>query len=63
MNDKDFLNHVEKSVFETMLEGCFIEAHLGYEKYNPGNWQVRLNAEEVARLLDMAKAKTKEKNT
>jgi hypothetical protein len=58
MDDQVFLKYMEKSIFETMLEGCLIEAHLGYETYNPGVWRVSLNAVEVARLLDMAKTQT-----
>ena len=57
MTDKEFLDYVEQQLFSVMLSGCSIEDHVGYKEYDPGSWRVGLSAEQVARLLDMAKGK------
>jgi hypothetical protein len=57
MNDKELLDYVEQMMFMAMLNGCLIEDHLGYTIFAPGSWSVRFRADEVARLLDMAKGK------
>jgi hypothetical protein len=57
MDDQELLDYVEKAMFDAMLNGCFIEDHLGYNKYDPSTWRVGLTAGQVARLLDMAKGK------
>ena len=57
MDDKELLNYVERKTFQTMLEGCEIMNHLGHQEHEVGSWSVRLRADEVARLLDMAKEK------
>jgi hypothetical protein len=59
MDDQELLDCVEQELFDAMLNGCFIDSHLGYTKYDTASWQVALRADIVARLLDMAK----EKNT
>lgn len=57
MDDQEFLDYVEKLMFVAMLNGCYTLDHLGYTDYAPGSWAVTLRADEVARLLDMAKGK------
>lgn len=57
MDDQKLLDYVEQALFDAMLDGCFIEDSLGYKMYSPRTWRVGLNAEQVARLLDMAKGK------
>jgi hypothetical protein len=59
MDDQELLNFVEQAMFHAMLEGCFVMSNIGYTDFEAGSWSVRLSADEVARLLDMAK----EKNT
>ena len=57
MDDQELLDYVEQELFEVMLNGCDIDSHLGYTKYDTASWQVALRADQVARLLDMAKAR------
>ena len=64
MNEQseELLDFVEQQMFHAMLNGCSTLDHLGYTDITAdsvGSWSVRLRADEVARLLDMAK----EKNT
>lgn len=62
MTDQELLEYVETKTIEKMLSGCDIEDHLGYKKYEPGNWAVTFRADTMCRLIDMAR-QTKEKNT
>ena len=57
MDDKEFLDYVEEEVFHKMLAGVAVLDHLGYTKFEAGSWAVTLRADEVSRLLDMAKGK------
>jgi hypothetical protein len=60
MDDKELLNYVELMTFTAMLNGCSTLDHLGYTDITAdsvGSWSVSLRADEVARLLDMAKDK------
>lgn len=59
MDDKELLDYVEQELFYKMIDGAATRDHLGYTDYAAGSWAVTLRADEVARLLDMAK----EKNT
>jgi hypothetical protein len=58
MDDKELLDFVEQMLFSVMLSGCSTLDHLGYTDYAPGTWAVTLRADEVARLLDLAKGNT-----
>ena len=55
MNDKELLEAFESRVFYTMFNGCFIDTHLGNSKHNTGSWSVTLRADELSRLIDLAK--------
>jgi len=61
MDDQELLDYVEQKIFCKMIEGCDILDHLGHKKFDSGCWSVSMRADEVARLLDMAKM-TKENN-
>lgn len=54
-SDQDFLDRIENKVMYTMFSGCAMDDHLGYEKYDVGSWAMNLRADEVCRLLDLAK--------
>jgi hypothetical protein len=58
MTDEGLLDFVEQRMFERMLEGCAMCDHLGVS-YDVGVWSVSFRADIIARLLDMAKEKTK----
>ncbi len=55
MNDEELLNYVEAKVIEKMLDGCEIDDHLGYKKYDVGAWSVSFRADTLSRLIDMAR--------
>lgn len=55
MTDEEFLESVEARVIYTMLSGCEMETHLGYKKHDPCSWAVTLRADELNRLIDLAK--------
>jgi hypothetical protein len=56
MTDEEFLFFLERKVFLKMLDGCLIDDHLGNKKYDVGSWSVSLRADQLSRLIDMAKA-------
>jgi hypothetical protein len=56
MTDEELLEKFEAMVLYTMLEGCLIDDHLGRSKYEVGAWSVSLRADQLSRLIDMAKA-------
>ena len=55
MTDKELLNFVEQKLFHVMIEGAACHDHLGYTDFAPGSWAVSFRADEIARLLDLAK--------
>ena len=55
MNDQELLERVERMAFLKMLEGCEMDDHLSRNKYCVGLWSVTLRADELCRLIDMAK--------
>jgi hypothetical protein len=55
MNDQELLEYVETKVIEKMLDGCYIDTHLGNKKYDAGSWSVSFRADTLSRLIDMAK--------
>lgn len=55
MNDQEFLERIETLVMYRMLSGCEIDDHLHNKKYDVGSWSVGLRADELCRLLDLAK--------
>jgi len=55
MIDQKLLEYIEYKVFDSMLDGCRVETHLGYKHHDPGRWSVCLRADHLSRLLDLAK--------
>ena len=55
MNDKELLNFVEQQLFHVIIEGVATLDHIGYTDFAPGSWAVSFRADEIARLLDLAK--------
>jgi len=55
MIDQKLLEYVECKLFDSMLDGCRVETHLGYKHHDPGRWSVCLRADHLSRLLDLAK--------
>ena len=55
MTDEQLLDSLEARVMYTMLSGCEMDSHLGRTKYDPGSWAVSLRADELCRLLDLAR--------
>jgi len=55
MIDQKLLEYIEYKVFDSMLDGCRVETHLGYKQHDPGRWSVCLRADHLSRLLDLAK--------
>lgn len=58
MNDQEFLERIEHKLIYQMFEGCLCDEHLG-NKVDPASWGVSLRADEMSRLLDMAKGSRK----
>jgi hypothetical protein len=56
MTDQEFLDAVEARVLFAMLNGCAMDDHLGRKVFDPAPWVVTLRADQMSRLLDMAKA-------
>jgi len=56
MTDQEFLDAVEAKLFFAMLNGCAVDDHLGRKVFDPKPWAVTLRADQMSRLLDMAKA-------
>lgn len=55
MTDEELLRRLEHRLFDTMLEGCLIDDHLGRNHYDVGAWVVRMRVDELSRLIDMAR--------
>jgi hypothetical protein len=58
MTDEELLAMAEARVIFAMLEGCMLYDHLGRKVYAPGSWVVTLRADQVSRLIDMARGNT-----
>jgi hypothetical protein len=58
MTDKEFLEWLEAKALYAMFSGCFVSDHLGEKKYDVGCWSVGLRADELSRLVDMARSNT-----
>jgi hypothetical protein len=58
MTDEELLVMVEARVLFAMLEGCMMDDHLGRKVFDPGSWVVTLRADQVSRLIDMARGNT-----
>ena len=58
MTDKEFLEMLECRVMSVMFNGCFTQDHLGEKKYDIGCWSVGLRADELSRLIDLARSNT-----
>ena len=55
MTDDELLNQLEHRLFDTMFEGCLMDDHLGRNRYDVCAWGVRMRADELSRLIDMAR--------
>jgi hypothetical protein len=55
MTDKELLDRLEHRLFDEMFEGCLLDDHLGRNHYDVGAWGVRMRADELSRLIDMAR--------
>jgi hypothetical protein len=58
MTDEELLAMAEARVIFSMLERCMLDDHLGRKVYDPGSWVVTLMADQVSRLIDMARGNT-----
>ena len=55
MTDEQLLTRLEQRLFQTMFEGCWTDDELGREHHDTGSWIVRMRADELSRLIDMAR--------
>jgi len=55
MTDQEFLDITEEKLCFVMLNGCATDTHLGRKKVDPSSWAVTLRADDLSRLLDLAK--------
>jgi hypothetical protein len=58
MTDEELLAMAEARVIFAMLEGCMMDDHLGRKVFDPGPWTVTLRADQISRLIDMARGNT-----
>ena len=58
MTDEEFINAVEARVLFAMLQGCEMDDHLGRKVFDPSPWVVTLRADQISRLIDLARGKT-----
>jgi hypothetical protein len=58
MTDEELLAMAEARVIFAMIEGCMMDDHLGRKVFDPGPWSVTLRADQVSRLIDMARGNT-----
>jgi hypothetical protein len=58
MDDEELLEMVEMRVIFAMLQGCDMDDHLGRKVFDPGPWVVTLRADQISRLIDMARGNT-----
>ena len=58
MDDADFLDLIERRVMYVMFSGCEVDDHLYNKTRDVGSWSISLRADEVGRLLDIAKRGT-----
>jgi hypothetical protein len=55
MTDEELLDAIEAKVLLAMLQGCEMDDHLGRKVFDPGSWVVTLRADQMSRLIDMAR--------
>jgi hypothetical protein len=55
MSDDELLDRLEHRLFDTMFEGCLMDNHLGRTAHYPGEWSVSMRADQLSRLIDMAR--------
>jgi hypothetical protein len=58
MTDEEFLDAIEARVLFAMLQGCAMDDHLGRKVFDPAPWVVTLRADQMSRLIDMARSKS-----
>ena len=52
---EELLEKMEARVWYAMLDGCWIYDHLGDMQCDVGSWSVSLRADQLSRLIDMAR--------
>ena len=55
MTDEELLDAVEAKTLLAMLQGCAMDDHLGRKEFDPGPWVVTLRADQMSRLIDLAR--------
>ena len=55
MTDEELLDAIEAKTLLAMLQGCAMDDHLGREVFDPGPWVVTLRADQMSRLIDLAR--------
>jgi hypothetical protein len=55
MNDEELLDAVEEKVLLAMLQGCAMDDHHGRKVFDPCPWVVTIRADQMSRLIDLAK--------
>jgi hypothetical protein len=56
MTDEEFLDAIEAKVLFVMLQGCAMDDYLGRNVFDPAPWVVTLRADQMSRLIDMARS-------
>ena len=56
MTDEEFLDAIEARVLFAMLQGCAMDDHLGRKVFDPAPWVVTLRADQMSRLIDLARS-------
>jgi hypothetical protein len=58
MDDEELLDAIEAKTLLAMLQGCDMDDYLGRKVFDPGPWVVTLRADQMSRLIDMARGNT-----
>ena len=58
MTDEELLDAIEAKTLFAMLQGCAMDDHLGRKEYDPCPWVVTLRADQMSRLIDLARGNT-----
>ena len=58
MTDEELLDAIEAKTLFAMLQGCAMDDHLGRKVFDPCPWVVTLRADQMSRLIDLARGNT-----
>ena len=58
MTDEELLDAIEAKTLFAMLQGCAMDDHLGRKEFDPAPWVVTLRADQMSRLIDLARGNT-----